>query len=75
MTLVSNAMRKTMFAKPLDMNVMTSKSLRPRVIAEIDELEPLLRVTCTHEIDSARPVAQVVEELLAIEDLLGESPV
>ena len=31
MTFVSNAMRSTMLAKPLDMNVMTSKSLLLRL--------------------------------------------
>jgi hypothetical protein len=30
------------------------------------EVEPLLRATCTHEIDAARPVEDVVAELVAL---------
>ncbi len=39
---------------------------RTRIIAEIAGVEPLLRATCTHEIDSSRPLAEVVDALIAI---------
>jgi broad-specificity NMP kinase len=39
---------------------------RERVIRDIADVEPLLRATCTHEIDATRSVAAVVAELAAI---------
>ena len=39
---------------------------RGLVLAHLAEVEPLLRATCTHEIDAARPIDEVVEELVAI---------
>jgi hypothetical protein len=30
------------------------------------EIEPLLRATCTHEIDASRPLAEVVDRLVEI---------
>jgi hypothetical protein len=33
------------------------------VLRHLAEVEPLLRSTCTHEIDAAKPLASVVEEL------------
>ena len=41
---------------------------RARIVADIREVEPLLRATCTHELDATRPVAEVVAELVAIGD-------
>jgi adenylate kinase family enzyme len=41
---------------------------RARIIVEIAEVEPLLRATCTHEIDSSRPLAEVVDALIGIGD-------
>jgi hypothetical protein len=29
-------------------------------------VEPLLRRTCTHELDASRPLAEVVEQLVAL---------
>jgi broad-specificity NMP kinase len=39
---------------------------RERIVADIAEVEPLLRATCTHEIDSTQPVAAVVAALTVI---------
>ena len=39
---------------------------RGRIVSDISEVEPLLRATCTHEIDAAQPLAAVVAELVAI---------
>ena len=39
---------------------------RERISRDISEVEPLLRATCTHEIDTTRPIAAVVAELVAI---------
>jgi len=39
---------------------------RELILMHLAEVEPLLRATCTHEIDAARPLDEVVEELVAI---------
>jgi cytidylate kinase len=39
---------------------------RGMILQHIAEVEPLLRAGCTHEIDAARPLAAVVELLVAI---------
>ena len=39
---------------------------RERVIGEVTDVEPLLRATCTHEIDAAQPLADVVAELVSV---------
>lgn len=39
---------------------------RELILRHVDEVEPLLRATCTHEIDATQPVASVVEQLVAI---------
>ena len=39
---------------------------RKLVLEHIAEVEPLLRATCTHEIDANRSLDRVVEELIAI---------
>jgi len=41
-------------------------SERERILADIDEIEPLLRASATHEIDTARPLRQVVDMLAEI---------
>jgi hypothetical protein len=33
------------------------------VLSQLAEVEPLLRRTCTHEIDAAQPLSNVVEQL------------
>ena len=39
---------------------------RALVVADIEEIEPLLRATCTHEIDAAQPITDVVTQLVEI---------
>ena len=39
---------------------------RALILEHIAEVEPLLRATCTHEIDATQPVAAVVEQLAEI---------
>jgi dephospho-CoA kinase len=43
---------------------------RNLVLRHLEEVEPLLRQACTHEIDAAQPLATVVDELAA----LGRKP-
>jgi dephospho-CoA kinase len=46
---------------------------RERIISDISEVEPLLRATCTHEIDATQSIDAVVAELVAIgEDVASE---
>jgi AAA domain len=39
---------------------------RSRIRSDLAEIEPLLRATCTHEIDATLPVAEVVGRLIEI---------
>ena len=39
---------------------------RDLVLSQLEWVEPLLRATCTHEIDATRPLTDVVGELIAI---------
>jgi len=39
---------------------------RALILKHIAEVEPLLRAGCTHEIDAAQPLGDIVEELVAI---------
>ena len=39
---------------------------RNLILRHLAEVEPLLRATCTHEIDAAQPIDDVVAELIAI---------
>jgi thymidylate kinase len=39
---------------------------RELVLGHLAEVEPLLRATCTHEIDASRPIEEVVVELVTI---------
>lgn len=39
---------------------------RDLILAHLEEVEPLLRTTCTHEIDAAQPIDDVVAEVVAI---------
>ena len=36
---------------------------RAEILANLAEVEPLLRATCTHELDATQPLAEVVAEL------------
>lgn len=39
---------------------------RDRILFHLETVEPLLRATCTHEIDASRPIGEVVDALVAI---------
>lgn len=39
---------------------------RDLILRHLGEVEPLLRATCTHEIDAAQPIENVVMELIRI---------
>lgn len=39
---------------------------RVLILDHLREVEPLLRATCTHEIDASRPLDDVVAELVSI---------
>jgi dephospho-CoA kinase len=39
---------------------------RDLILGHLAEVEPLLRATCTHEIDATQPIEKVVAELVAI---------
>ena len=39
---------------------------RALILSEIAEVEPLLRATCTHEIDATQPIDEVVAQLVEI---------
>ena len=39
---------------------------RDLILGHLAEVEPLLRATCTHEIDASQPIEKVVGELVAI---------
>jgi len=43
-----------------------SSEERELICSHIAEVEPLLRATCTHEIDASRPLADVVADLVAV---------
>jgi adenylate kinase family enzyme len=39
---------------------------RGLILSQLGWVEPLLRATCTHEIDASRPIDEVVDELIAV---------
>ena len=43
------------------------------IVADHAEIEPLLRASCTHELDASRPLAEVVADLLSIAQGLSRS--
>jgi dephospho-CoA kinase len=47
---------------------------RELILSQLAEIEPLLRATCTHEIDATKPIEKVVDELVAIGDSAAETP-
>jgi len=48
-----------------------SREERDLILRHLVEVEPLLRATCTHEVDATQPLDVVVEQLIAI----GRAPV
>jgi hypothetical protein len=45
-----------------------SRADRELVLRHLAEVEPLLRGTCTHEIDATQPIDAVVQQLVEIGD-------
>jgi AAA domain len=43
-----------------------SRHGRQLILTHVRDVEPLLRATCTHEVDASRPLAEVVERLVEI---------
>jgi broad-specificity NMP kinase len=43
-----------------------SEEERDLILSQLADVEPLLRATCTHEIDASKPIAEVVADLVAI---------
>ena len=43
-----------------------SSEERALILSELAEVEPLLRASCTHELDAARPLEEIVDELIRI---------
>jgi broad-specificity NMP kinase len=39
---------------------------REMILDDLAEVEPLLRAGCSHELDASRPLAEVVDDLIAI---------
>jgi dephospho-CoA kinase len=39
---------------------------RALILSELEEVEPLLRATCTHEIDATQPLEEIVRQLIEI---------
>ena len=39
---------------------------RDLILEHLAEVEPLLRATCTHELDASRPLPEVVDDLARI---------
>jgi shikimate kinase len=48
-----------------------SREERDFILRHLAEVEPLLRATCTHEVDATQPLEVVVEQLVAI----GQEPI
>jgi shikimate kinase len=44
---------------------------RAMILADLATVEPLLRDDCTHELDASRPLAEVVDDLVAIASRRG----
>ena len=43
-----------------------SREERERILGDLAEVEPLLRATCTHELDATQPLETVVAKLAAL---------
>ena len=44
---------------------------REEILADLAEVEPLLRQSCTHELDASRPLDEVVADLIVIASDVG----
>lgn len=47
---------------------------RAMILDDLARVEPLLRGSCTHELDASRPLADVVADLIAIASSVGPRP-
>ena len=47
---------------------------RAEILADLAEIEPVLRQACTHELDASRPLDAVVEDLIAIGSTAHAAP-
>lgn len=47
---------------------------RARILADIAEVEPLLRQSATHEIDTTRPLRDVIDALVRIAETAADRP-
>ena len=45
---------------------------RALILSHLEEVEPLLRATCTHEVDATQPLDTVVRQLVAIGEGSGK---
>ena len=45
---------------------------RALILSHLEEVEPLLRTTCTHEIDATQPLEEIVTQLIEIGEALGQ---
>jgi thymidylate kinase len=48
-----------------------SSDERDLILEHLAEVEPLLRATCTHELDASRPLTEVVDDLARIASRAG----
>jgi shikimate kinase len=48
---------------------------RAEILADLAEIEPLLRKGCTHEVDASRPLPEVVSDLIAIASDPSANPI
>jgi shikimate kinase len=46
---------------------------RAEILADLAEVEPILRQGCTHELDASRPLDEVVADLITIESSVPQS--
>ena len=44
---------------------------RAEIVADVAEIEPLIRQGCTHELDGSRPLDEVVSDLIAIAEAVA----
>jgi shikimate kinase len=43
-----------------------TRAQRELILRDLADVEPLLRATCTHELDATRPVGEIADELISI---------
>ena len=48
---------------------------RARIMRDLAEVEPLLRASATHELDTTQPLSDIVDSLIAIASMGRQPPV